>query len=86
MAVDDRRDHRDAHVERHRLGLAQVSTRVTKAARKPAVFIWNWSVFWEGALITHFWGLWWALAWCLAWFVISRAVRFGIFIGKQVKT
>lgn len=31
----------------------------------------TWFVFWEGAGITHFWGLWWALAWMGAWLAVA---------------
>ena len=37
----------------------------------------TWFVYWEGAVIAYFFGLWWTLAWCAAWFVLALTFRAG---------
>jgi hypothetical protein len=54
-----------------------------KKPKKKSGLISTWVVFWEGAGIDHFFGIWWCLWWTLAWLGVGLILRFGIFIGKK---
>lgn len=43
----------------------------------------TWLLFWEGALITHFFGLKVAALWCGAFYLIALGVRLGIATARS---
>jgi hypothetical protein len=46
----------------------------------------NWLVFWEGALITHFWGLKIALLYMAAWWLLGFGIKLGYKAGRNART
>lgn len=53
--------------------------RVTRARKMTS----TWLLFWEGALITHFFGLKVAALWCGAFYLIALGVRLGIATARS---
>jgi hypothetical protein len=49
----------------------------------------HWFTFWEGALITHFFGLWIALGFCIGWLIaaggysLAKSQRFTKWVGDE---